>query len=176
MTKPLDRLHRSWENEQDTKVHLCSYVRVVLWYCRKMRKRKGLVVDCHRAFLVQEMDYMAMKPKHPCRHPGCPELVPAGVRYCDKHKSMHPEESRSAASRGYGNRWRKARKAFLESHPLCEECLKHGRYVKATDVDHIVAHRGDLKLFWDRSNWQALCHSCHSKKTAREDSHPVYHL
>lgn len=118
---------------------------------------------------------MPMKPKHPCRHPGCPELVEAGQKYCERHKSMHPEEVRSAASRGYNSRWRKARKAFLQSHPLCEECLKHGRYVKATDVDHIKAHRGDPKLFWDQSNWQALCHSCHSKKTAREDSHPVYH-
>ncbi|KAE8545359.1 hypothetical protein F6453_2331 [Marinobacter nauticus] len=27
-----------------------------------------------------------------------------------------------------------------------------------------------MKLFWDDSNWQALCHSCHSEKTASEDS------
>ena len=52
--------------------------------------------------------------------------------------------------------------------------MKEGRYTKATDVDHIVPHRGDRDLFWDRNNWQALCHSCHSKKTAAEDSNPEY--
>lgn len=118
---------------------------------------------------------MPMRPDHPCAHPGCPSLVPHGQKYCDKHRVMHPEEVRSAAGRGYGSRWNRARKRFLEAHPLCEECLKHGRYVKATDVDHIIPHRGDQKLFWDESNWQALCHSCHSKKTARFDSNPTYH-
>ncbi|ELK38933.1 HNH endonuclease, partial [Brevibacillus agri BAB-2500] len=39
----------------------------------------------------------------------------------------------------------------------------------ATVVDHIVPHKGDMRKFWDRMNWQALCASCHSKKTAKED-------
>ena len=117
---------------------------------------------------------MPSKPKTPCHHPGCPELVPSGQRYCDKHKSLHPEEIRSASSRGYGSAWQKARKRFLAAHPLCVECLKEGRYVKATDVDHIIAHRGDQRLFWDESNWQPLCHSHHSIKTDREDLHPEY--
>ena len=117
---------------------------------------------------------MPTKPKVPCKHPGCPELVPAGSKYCEKHLKMHPEEVRSAAGRGYGASWRKARKQYLEAHPLCVECMKEGRYVKATDVDHIVPHRGDHKLFWDRSNWQALCHRHHSIKTRREDQTPQY--
>ncbi len=117
---------------------------------------------------------MPQKPKQPCKHPGCPNLVQAGHKYCDIHKAQHPEEIRSASSRGYGYAWQQARKRFLAAHPLCEECLKQGRYTKATDVDHIKAHRGDSVLFWDMSNWQALCHSCHSRKTALEDLHPVY--
>ena len=117
---------------------------------------------------------MPSRPNTPCRHPGCAALVPYGNKYCEKHRAMHPEENRSASGRGYGNRWNKARKKYLEAHPLCVECMKNGRYVKATDVDHIIAHRGNQKLFWDMDNWQALCHSCHSKKTAREDMHPEY--
>ena len=117
---------------------------------------------------------MPSKPKVPCRHPGCPELVPSGTKYCEKHRQLHPEEVRSANSRGYGSRWQKARKAFLQAHPLCVECMKEERYVKATDVDHIKAHCGDPKLFWDRSNWQALCHRHHSIKTRREDQNPEY--
>ena len=84
-------------------------------------------------------------------------------------------ENRSAAGRGYGSRWQKARKQYLESHPLYVQCMKEGRYVKAMDVDHVIPHRDDPKLFWDESNWQALCHRCHSIKTRNEDQNPEYH-
>lgn len=67
------------------------------------------------------------------------------------------------------------RKAYLAAHPLCEQCMKEGRYTQATVVDHIVPHRGDPALFWDPSNWQVLCKQCHDKKTGREDSNPTYH-
>jgi 5-methylcytosine-specific restriction protein A len=40
---------------------------------------------------------------------------------------------------------------------------------EATDVDHIKPHKGDMTLFWDRTNWQSLCGPCHSAKTAAED-------
>lgn len=36
-------------------------------------------------------------------------------------------------------------------------------------VDHIIPHRGDMKLFWDEDNWQSLCKHCHDVKTAKED-------
>jgi 5-methylcytosine-specific restriction protein A len=37
-------------------------------------------------------------------------------------------------------------------------------------VDHRVPHRrGDLALFWDRTNWCAMSKPCHDAKTARED-------
>lgn len=119
---------------------------------------------------------MAYKPKVPCRHPGCPELVEPGQKYCAKHKPMHPEENRSASRRGYGSRWQKASKTFLHAHPLCVNCLRHGRITKATVVDHIVPHRGDRKLFWDQNNWQPLCKRCHDKKTGKEEKNPFYHF
>ena len=71
--------------------------------------------------------------------------------------------------RGYSNVWLKAAKAFLIAHPLCAECERQGKVTPATEVDHIVPHKGDKKLFWDQNNWQSLCHECHSRKTARED-------
>ena len=117
---------------------------------------------------------MPSRPNTPCRHPGCAALVPYGTKYCEAHKPLHPEEVRSASARGYGRAWQKARKRYLEAHPVCVECLKEGKYVKATDVDHIVPHRGDQKLFWDQGNWQPLCHKHHSIKTRREDNNPVY--
>lgn len=82
------------------------------------------------------------------------------------------EKRTSSAKRGYGRTWQKAREGFLAKHPLCEcdECKAGELRVRgATVVDHIIPHRGDMKLFWDRQNWQAMHTSCHSKKTARED-------
>ena len=117
---------------------------------------------------------MPYRPNKPCRHPGCAALVKSTETYCEKHKSLHPEVTRSASKRGYGSRWQKASRAFLREHPLCAECLKRGRYTQATVVDHIVPHRGDSKLFWDSSNWQPLCKPCHDRKTGSEDSRPTY--
>lgn len=64
-------------------------------------------------------------------------------------------------------RWSRLRTVVLSEEPLCRACMQDGQVTSATDVDHIQPHRGDLRLFWDRENLQALCHACHSSKTAR---------
>lgn len=53
----------------------------------------------------------------------------------------------------------------LRREPLCRECWVHGRVTEATQVDHIVplAEGGTN----DPDNLQSLCHSCHSRKTAK---------
>lgn len=117
---------------------------------------------------------MATKPKHPCAVNSCCELVPAGQRYCEKHRAKHGADRLGAAGRGYGYKWQKASRKFLEAHPLCIRCMERGVYTKATVVDHIVPHRGDMELFWDRSNWQPLCKQCHDRKTATEDMEREY--
>jgi len=66
-------------------------------------------------------------------------------------------------------RWRRARKRFLAANPLCVACLREGWVVAAEVVDHIKPHKGDAALFWDESNWQALCKRHHDEKTARHD-------
>jgi 5-methylcytosine-specific restriction endonuclease McrA len=81
-----------------------------------------------------------------------------------------PEHRPTARQRGYDRRWEKASKLFLGDNPLCVECQKQG-VVKAADcVDHIVPHKGDYERFWNDENWQALCVSCHARKTRRESS------
>ncbi|HOO52277.1 MAG TPA: HNH endonuclease signature motif containing protein, partial [Alphaproteobacteria bacterium] len=50
---------------------------------------------------------------------------------------------------------------------LCVECERKGHVIPATVVDHIIPHRGDETLFWDESNWQALCKKCHDRKTGK---------
>jgi 5-methylcytosine-specific restriction enzyme A len=117
---------------------------------------------------------MPVSAPKPCAAPGCPALV-RGSRFCGEH-AHRTSEARAAGGRGtatergYGARWQKAREAYLVAHPLCVNCKKHGRVTAARVVDHIVPHRGDETLFWDESNWQALCdftspHDCHGAKT-----------
>lgn len=69
-------------------------------------------------------------------------------------------------NRLYGRRWRKQRQLFLTSHPLCVMCESEGKVRASNVVDHIVPHRGDELLFWDQSNWQALCQSHHNADKA----------
>ena len=118
---------------------------------------------------------MPRRPLKPCAAAGCNELV-RGQSYCSKHapepRQYSPAKERargSSTQRGYGYKWRQARGEWLEANPLCAECKRQGRVTAAKEVDHIIPHRGDQKLFWRRSNWQSLCRPCHSRKTARED-------
>jgi 5-methylcytosine-specific restriction protein A len=112
-------------------------------------------------------------PSHPCGFPGCPKLVDSANRRCEKHRIKERKEidqrRGSAAHRGYDARWRASRRGFLSTHPLCMECQRMGVITTATVVDHIIPHRGDPSLFWDQSNWQAMCKQCHDRKTAKAD-------
>lgn len=81
------------------------------------------------------------------------------------------ENRLDATQRGYNARWRKRRKYFLQTpgNQLCVMCLKQGRIEAATDVDHIIPHRGlDDPLFHDEDNLQPLCGTCHKRKTGKE--------
>jgi 5-methylcytosine-specific restriction endonuclease McrA len=45
-----------------------------------------------------------------------------------------------------------------------------GIVILATDVDHVIAVAGETDpLFYVEENHQALCHECHSFKTALEN-------
>lgn len=114
---------------------------------------------------------MAQKPLRPCRHPGCTALVSGG--YCEAHKPKN-RDRRSAEAKSW--HWMyltpewidDLRPTQLLQEPFCRECAKFGRRTRATEVDHIQPHRGDWTVFTDRSNFQSLCHSCHSRKTLSE--------
>lgn len=114
---------------------------------------------------------MAMKPLRPCRHPGCGTLVPDG--YCDAHRPKD-RDRRSGEAKSWRWMYQTAewtddlRPNQLLEEPFCRECARRGDRVRATDVDHIVDHKGSWAVFTDRSNLESLCHSCHGRKTARE--------
>ncbi len=77
-------------------------------------------------------------------------------------------EGRTTADRGYGEAWRRARLLYLRAHPWCAMCAQMGHLrVAAGVVDHIQPHKGDATLFWDQSNWQSLCRTCHDTRKAQ---------
>lgn len=67
-------------------------------------------------------------------------------------------------------RWHRARRAFLQAHPLCATCKAKGFIVAARAVDHVAGHQHSdwLARFWDPDGWQALCLPCHNAKAAAE--------
>tara|TARA_R110002111_G_scaffold32400_2_gene65499 strand:+ start:461 stop:808 length:348 start_codon:yes stop_codon:yes gene_type:complete len=55
------------------------------------------------------------------------------------------------------------RDGFKCQHKGCGVMLKRGRSHSASAVvHHIKPHKGDLDLFFDYNNLQAVCWSCHS--------------
>lgn len=99
-----------------------------------------------------------------------PRVALANTQSVQLHNPDAWREGKTTAERGYGGRWQRARLAYLAKHPLCVACRALGRVEAATVVDHIEPHRGDMVKFWDSaSNWQPLCDSCHSAKTANEE-------
>ena len=56
---------------------------------------------------------------------------------------------------------------FLNENPWCNLALMRGEFEPATEVDHIIPHRGNRELFWDQNNWQSICKKEHSAKTMR---------
>ena len=76
----------------------------------------------------------------------------------------------SSNLRGYNGLWQKARRTFLDHNPLCIMCLEDGVTAAATVVNHKVPHRGDQKLFWDQSNWEAVCKPHHDRHCQIRDN------
>lgn len=117
---------------------------------------------------------MPTAPSRPCAQPGCPEVAAPHSSRCTTHaqavRAAVDARRGSSSERGYGTAWQRLRRWFLKRHPLCVDPFgAHGAWPQpATDVDHIVPRaRGGTD---DESNLQALCHECHSRKTALEDS------
>ena len=93
------------------------------------------------------------------------QAKPCSVPTCG-HTRPCPVHGAAPRTRPYnrGN-WRAVARSFLQANPFCAMCRSRKVITLATEVDHVIDHRGDDSLFWDQRNWQALCVSCHSRKT-----------
>ena len=93
-----------------------------------------------------------------------PVHTPIGWQSSAQRRAAYDREHPRSAL--YDHRWRKLRKLFLSSHPLCA-C---GCGYAATVVDHKQPHHGDPALLYDWNNLQAMTKPCHDRKTATQDS------
>jgi 5-methylcytosine-specific restriction protein A len=112
-----------------------------------------------------------------CAYVGCSALVGKDERYCPKHREKAEREKqtdRKADAPWYEklerkneqyqtSRWRAESANFLRLNGICSLCGE-----KATEVHHAIPPRGEDELFWDKSNWVALCHNCHQRITLSE--------
>lgn len=85
-------------------------------------------------------------------------LCPCDERRNRERKARHDAKRPSASKRGYDTKWQRESKAYLATHRTCVRCGS-----PSTLVDHVIPHKGDQRLFWSRSNWQAMCTPCHSR-------------
>lgn len=108
------------------------------------------------------------KPMRPCKYPGCRALTEK--TYCPEHRPKTVRVESADWHSLYTDpacRWQRRRSEQLALEPYCRECARHGMRTMATDVDHVVPHRGDVELF-QAGELQSLCHACHSRKTMLE--------
>jgi 5-methylcytosine-specific restriction protein A len=118
---------------------------------------------------------MPYAPKSLCTESGCGELVAAGK--CETHRLQAQREADHRRPKGYAKAydatWRAASRKYLKTHPSCEctECdaLPIWARPTATVVDHIDGRGPSGPHGYDPSNWQAMCRSHHSRKTALYD-------
>lgn len=113
-----------------------------------------------------------------CAHAGCFRMVWPPLSYCSLHQAEQKARDEKKAANDAGRwergkgaayrwvyrdaRWRMARAEQIKRQPLCA-CGQ-----VATDVDHILPHRGREEYAFNLDNLQSMCHACHMRKT-RED-------
>lgn len=109
-----------------------------------------------------------MRPTGICSTPGCPDEAKTNGK-CATHLAetrKNTDRRRGGGrARGYDQRWARTRGAYLYRHSTCEE---PGCPRRATDVHHKDGRgpTGPDGHKW--ANLEALCHSHHSQRTARE--------
>jgi 5-methylcytosine-specific restriction endonuclease McrA len=104
-------------------------------------------------------------PLKPSRHQP-PGMLPR-IESERRRKALAEKRRPSAQQRGYTQAWARAAKAFLAlpENRLC--ACGCGRIAQV--VDRRAAHKSDLHLFWDRSNWQPMSLPCNSAKASRDE-------
>jgi 5-methylcytosine-specific restriction endonuclease McrA len=73
-------------------------------------------------------------------------------------------------------RWQALRrKVLLRDLFTCSKCGRLEGNTSLLVCDHIKPHRGDERLFWDETNLQTLCKSCHDTIKQQEEQASLAH-
>jgi len=110
-----------------------------------------------------------MRRKTFCNEPGCCAVIDVGSGgKCEKHKKIHHKKynydrwDNDEQTFYKTSQWKKVRELKLSMNPICERCLKEGKYTVAKVVHHIV----EIKDGGSRTglfNLESVCYSCHRK-------------
>lgn len=97
-----------------------------------------------------------------------------------KPKSTFHNETarRELRKKAYNDsRWRKVRQTYLQTHPLCEECLREGKVYAGTLDDPLQVHHKkspfqngtiNYDLLLDDHNLETICSRHHALKHQEE--------
>ena len=104
-----------------------------------------------------------------CAEPGCKVQVVRG------RCAVHRRQVRDRPGSSWYNlaAWKHPiyglRARVLREQPFCDgwppgSCTR-ALTTDDAQVDHVVPHAGDPRLFWNRANLHGLCTACHAAKT-----------
>lgn len=112
---------------------------------------------------------MPTRPSRPCRIGTCPNPATSRGRCVVHTKPDELQRHRFGPAIYNDRRWRGVhglRAQILREQPLCVLCEAQGRVTLASVADHVIPHRGNAQLAFDRTNVRALCAPCHGRVTA----------
>jgi 5-methylcytosine-specific restriction enzyme A len=90
--------------------------------------------------------------------------MPKAAKRLGKRQEKRIDRRKTAHHRGYSSRWAAYSRQYRRDNPACVKCDKPSEC-----VDHIQPVTGeDDPLFWEVTNHQSLCNTCHGHKTATE--------
>lgn len=112
---------------------------------------------------------MPKLPRRRCTEPGCSHPAKPGGK-CVRHRKRTSRWAGGHANRAFYStpEWRQLSRTIIDEHRICPGWPTGNRCgQRTTDADHIIPiEHGGPPL--DPTNIEALCHSCHARKTAHE--------
>lgn len=81
-------------------------------------------------------------------------------------RDRHPWRAWYGTARWQALRW----SVLVAAEFRCAMCSVQEAKTSQLVADHIRAHRGDAGLFWDESNLQCLCKTCHDGEKQRQEA------
>lgn len=98
------------------------------------------------------------------------QRMPPRVAYLERQEDVVRDLLRPGRQ-WYGTaRWQRLRwQVLVDARFTCARCARIEGNTAFLVADHVVPHRDDPQLFWDRGNLQCLCKRCHDSEKQREE-------